>query len=151
MSYMSTLEIKARNSFAITALNNLRHRIQQRADSKFSEENKQLILDSIELNESKELSSKALIYSFHGIPNIEKSSAIQLSDALNESIADLTKRADSRDIKSILSSVRYYLNNSDFESSSDRDAILGLIKKSISYLSSSVNADSSNSLIVYDI
>jgi hypothetical protein len=93
MSHMSLLETHARYSAAISILNRLRHALIGRADS-VKKEDKDILLESLEITESEKLSGKMVLYSFHGFGSHRHAAAIELSDGVQkvlESCAD--KRA----------------------------------------------------------
>lgn len=145
MSYINPVEAKARSAFAITALNNLRHKIEGRPTSKFSDSNKKLLLESIELNESKKLTSKMLIYSFHGIGKLEGSPSIQISEALKEGF----KLEELKDSNSILMTwLKTYLNQDTFESPNAKEKTIKLIKAAINYISQNSQDDVNQDSIV---
>lgn len=142
---MSSLEIKARNSYAIVALNNLRHQLENR-DNDFNEKYKDLILDSIKLiNEEPSLSNEYFSYSIHGLSNVEKSSAIQLSEALENSVTEGALKDNS-----ILTKLKNYIVTENITTDIDKAEIINVCKKAINFLSGRENA-SGNIFITYDI
>jgi len=143
---MSSLEIKARNSYAIVALNNLRHKLENRSNN-FIEKHKLLILDSIKLNRERGLSNEYFSYSIHGLSNIDKSSAIQLSEALGNSIE---KNNDTKQGDEIFNKIKNYMESEYTASETDKVEIINICKKAINYLSGMDNS-SSNIFITYDI
>jgi hypothetical protein len=145
MSYMSSLEIKARNSYAIVALNNLRHNLEYQ-DEDVADRYKQVILDSIKLNEEKGFTPEYFSYSIQGLSNIDKSSAIQLSEALNHSALS---QVEEEEKTSLLKKLKSYLIDHQIEDG-DKAEIISLCKKAINYLSSS-ETRSGNMFIKYDI
>lgn len=86
MSYMNSLEAKARYTVAITVLNSFRRWLIGRDDSDFSDNYAEILLDSIGMNQTKSLTSNMILYSFHGFANDERSAAIELSDALSSAL-----------------------------------------------------------------
>jgi len=138
---MSSLEIKARNSYAISALNNLRHKINDRPND-FSEEHKALILESIKLLEEPTHFNEYFSYSIHGLSNVNKSSAVQLSDAFDKSIpSDLSRPG--------IQSIKEYLTNDDSANINSQD-LVRICNNAINYLSNRENS-SGNIFITYDI
>ena len=94
MSHMSLLETHARYSVAISILNRLRHALIGRADA-VRKEDKEILLESLEITESEKLSGKMVLYSFHGFGSHRHAAAIELSDGVQtvlEGFAD--KRAE---------------------------------------------------------
>src|SRR5258707_5793812 len=93
MSHMSLLETHARYSAAISILNRLRHALIGRAHA-VRKEDKEILLESLEITESEKLSGKMVLYSFHGFGSHRQAAALELSDGVQkvlESFAD--KRA----------------------------------------------------------
>jgi hypothetical protein len=93
MSHMSLLETHARYSAAISILNRLRHALIGRAQV-VRREDKEILLESLEITESEKLSGKMVLYSFHGFGSHRQAAAIELSDGVQkvlDSFAD--KRA----------------------------------------------------------
>ena len=86
MSYMNLLETNARYSVAISILNSFRHWIGDREGADFSQEDKEIFLESIGMNQEEQLSPKMILYSFQGFNNSEHSAAIELSDALSKAL-----------------------------------------------------------------
>jgi len=82
MSSMSLLETNARYSVAISILNSFRHWLQGREEADFNDEDKEIFLESVDMNQSDKLSPKMILYSFQGFSNSEHSAAIELSEAL---------------------------------------------------------------------
>jgi hypothetical protein len=92
---MSLLETHARYSVAISILNRLRHALIGRADAVVRKEDREILLESLEITESERLSGKMVLYSFHGFGSHRHAAAIELSDGVQkvlESFAD--KRAE---------------------------------------------------------
>lgn len=83
MSHMSLLEKTARNASAVSLLNKARHWLQQREEH-LTEEEKSILIEALEMNESKHY-DKMVIYSFQGFGQGVKSTALQISSALNVS------------------------------------------------------------------
>lgn len=81
MSYISSLEIKGRNAYAVDVLNKLRRKLLGRA-SNFGEKDAEVLLESLELNETQNLSSKLIQYSLQNLNNYEESSALELSEII---------------------------------------------------------------------
>ena len=94
MSHMSLLETNARYSVAISILNRLRHCLIGREDV-VRKEDRDILLESLEITESEDLSDKMVLYSFHGFGSHRHAAAIELSDGVKkvlENTAD--KRGD---------------------------------------------------------
>jgi hypothetical protein len=95
MSHMSLLETHARYSVAISILNGLRHWLIGREGAALADEDKRVLLESLEMSESQNLSDKMVLYSFHGLGSHYQAAAIELSDAISKVLEQLD--ADQRD------------------------------------------------------
>jgi hemerythrin-like domain-containing protein len=80
---MSLLETHARYSAAISILNRLRHALIGRALA-VRKEDKEILLESLEITESEKLSGKMVLYSFHGFGSHPHAAAIELSDGVQK-------------------------------------------------------------------
>ena len=85
MSHMSLLETHARYSVAISILNRLRHCLIGRENA-VSKEDKDILLESLEITESEDLSHKMILYSFHGFGSHRHAAAIELSDGVKKAL-----------------------------------------------------------------
>ena len=110
MSYMSNLEIKARNYYAIDVLNKLRHKLIGRSNE-FTEKQAEILLDSLELYENSGLSNKLIKYSFHGMNNYERSSALQLSEIIKSTINSLPSKTKPN---TYIQSLKKYLEQKEY-------------------------------------
>ena len=131
MSYMSNLEIKARNYYAIDVLNKLRHKLIGRSDD-FSDKQAEILLDSIELYENSVFSNRLVRYSFYGMGNYEKSSALQLSEILKSTLNNLAPKVNQNPY---IISLKKYLErkeyNNTFSEDKKNDEILLLVNSAI--------------------
>lgn len=94
MSHMSLLETHARYSVAISILNRLRHCLIGREDV-VRKEDRDILLESLEITESEDLSDKMILYSFHGFGSHRHAAAIELSDGVKKVLEDADdKRVD---------------------------------------------------------
>jgi hypothetical protein len=118
MSYMSLLEIKARNAYAVNILNKLRHRLLGRSN-KFGQEEADVLLDSLELNENPELSSKLIQYSLYGLGDYRKSSALELSEILRSTSQNLSGGQHWK--SDYVMNLKNYLKEKRYESSEQYD------------------------------
>lgn len=89
MSHMSLLETHARYSVAISILNSFRHWLIRREGASLRKEDRELLLESLEISESQNLSDKMVLYSFHGFGSHQHSAAIELSEAVNKVLEQL--------------------------------------------------------------
>jgi hypothetical protein len=87
MSHMSLLETHARYSVAISILNRLRHCLIGREDV-VRKEDRDILLESLEITESQDLSDKMVLYSFHGFGSHQHAAAIELSDGVKKVLED---------------------------------------------------------------
>jgi hypothetical protein len=90
MSHMSLLETHARYSVAISILNRLRHWLIGREDA-VKQEDKETLLESLEISESENLSDKMVLYSFHGIGSHKHAAALELSDGIKKVLEENTR------------------------------------------------------------
>ncbi|MDQ5826817.1 MAG: hypothetical protein M3441_21790 [Chloroflexota bacterium] len=86
MSHKSSLQAHARYSVAISVLNRLRHWLIGREGAGLRKDDQDILLESLELSESRNLSEKMVLYSFQAFGNHEHSAALELSDALNKAL-----------------------------------------------------------------
>lgn len=134
MSYMSSLEIKGRNAYAVNVLNKLRHRLLGK-ELKFEDKDAKIILESLELNEDTKLSPKLIKYSLYGLSNYEESSALELSEII-KSISQNISANDTKTPDSI-KYLRHYLESEDYKNvtpqtnTNEVSAILKLINSAI--------------------
>jgi septum formation inhibitor-activating ATPase MinD len=94
MSYMSLFEQSARNSAAISLLNKMRHCFQDRQTDALSHEEKQAVIDALDILESNQL-EQVVIHSFQGFGSGLRSSVLPLSMALftaSKGDTDLTSK-----------------------------------------------------------
>jgi hypothetical protein len=147
MSYMSPLEMKARKSYAISALNRLRHKINERPNANFSENFRNALIESIEINTASELTSKMLLYSFHGMSNIQNTSAIQIADALKDSLLEMRHPNPT----SFFILLRQYISGENESILEDRALLNRILISTINKLSVDAPADSLSNLYTYDI
>ena len=82
MSYMSLLEKSARNTAAASLLNKMRHWLQGRQADGLSSDERQVLLESLDLLESKQF-VQMIIHSFRGIENPLNASVLSISMALH--------------------------------------------------------------------
>ena len=134
MSYMNLLETNARYSVAISILNSFRHWLGDREGADFSEEDKEIFLESVDMNQEEKLSPKMILYSFQGFSNSEHSAAIELSDALSKALEktfDDDKQEEGLDrLKSILTS-----KDKSSIDPNDKDSIMKLILNTMQIIS----------------
>lgn len=84
MSHKSLLETHARYSVAISILNSVRHWLIGREGASLRQEDRDVLLESLDISESPTLSDKMVLYSFHGFGSHQHSAAIELSEAVNK-------------------------------------------------------------------
>jgi hypothetical protein len=144
MSYMSSLESKARNAYAIEILNKLRHKLTGRS-SEFNSVHANVLLDSLELNEGGKLSSKYIQFGLYGLNNYQEASALELSELIKSTSVKLsTKDGDNK----YLAVLKDYLTNKKYESSElilndkENELILDLINSAIDNLYSASISES---------
>jgi hypothetical protein len=91
---MSLLEAHARYSVAISILNRLRHWLIGREEA-VRKEDKAILLESLEISESEDLSDKMVLYSFHGFGSHQHAAAIEISDGVQKVLEEnAAKRRD---------------------------------------------------------
>ena len=149
MSYMSSLELKARNFSAIDILNKLRQKMLERKDS-FEDKHANILLESLELNEPSH-SNKVLQYSLYGLNNnIEESSALELSSVIKNT-ADLISD-DIKNSEYYLSIFKTYLTEKKYlkpKDFSETEEVLKLINSSIDNIYSKTITNSGTKPISY--
>lgn len=147
MSYTNPIESSARKAIAITALNNLRHEIEGRKDKKFTDSNRTLILESISLNESDKLTSKHLIYNFHGVGGLDASPSIQILEAFKENY-----NGTANEVTPIMILLKNYLSNGAFDSDDAKKEVVKFLEDSINHISANKEDEEANdSLIKMDL
>ena len=131
---MSLLEKNARYAVAISILNSFRHWLIGRAMD-FNKEDKEIFLESIDMNQDEKLSSKMILYSFRGFSNNEHSAAIELSDALHDALKITFDKTDERE--DYLSKLKIMLEsmNKNEIGEADRDSIVKLIMNTMQVIS----------------
>ncbi len=134
MSYMNLLETNARYSVAISILNSFRHWLEDREGTDFSEEDKEIFLESVDMNQEEKLSPKMILYSFQGFSNNEHSAAIELSDALSKA---LKKTCEDEKQEECLESLKNILKSEDKSSidPTDKDSIMKLVLNTMQIIS----------------
>ena len=134
MSYMNLLETNARYSVAISILNSFRHWLGDREGTDFSKEDKEIFLESVDMNQEEKLSPKMILYSFQGFSNSEHSAAIELSDALSKA---LKKTCEDDKQEECLENLKSLLKTEDKNSidPTDKDSIMKLILNTMQIIS----------------
>jgi hypothetical protein len=134
MSYMSSLEIKGRNAYAVNVLNKLRHKLLGR-EITFDDKDAKIILSSLELTENPKLSPNLIKYSLYGLSTYEESSALELSEIIKNTSDNITDK----DLKSpdYIKHLRHYLESKEYSQDIKKtqkeeiSAILKLINSAI--------------------
>lgn len=149
MSHMSLLQAHARYSVAISVLNRLRHWLIGRKSAGLREEDKDILMESLEISESKNLSEKMVLYSFQAFGSHEHSAALELSDALNKAV-DLIgedKRA------SALDAFKKALNSESLESleQAEKEMAIELVTKTMYVIDSQEDANPRSPLAPKDL
>jgi hypothetical protein len=111
MSHMSLLETHARYSVAISILNKLRHWLIRRDGAVLGEEDKSILLESLEMSESQNLSDKMVLYSFHGFGSHHVAAAIELSEA----ITNVLEQVDQEKRGAYLEALKEAIESDDIE------------------------------------
>lgn len=134
MSYMNLLETNARYSVAISILNSFRHWLGDREGTDFSKEDKEIFLESVDMNQAEKLSPKMILYSFQGFSNSEHSAAIELSEALSKA---LKKTCEDGKQEECLENLKSLLKAEDKNSidPTDKDSIMKLILNTMQIIS----------------
>jgi hypothetical protein len=146
---MSSLETNARYSIAMSILNNFRHWLTQREGVVLHDENLKVLQKSIDINQTPNLSSEIILYSFQGFGNNENSAALELSDALSKVL-----RADEDGKQSeCLDAFKRVLESKDINviQDSEKDCILKLITDAMYIISSQTEQKSENFFIKKDL
>ena len=120
MSTMSLLETNARYSIAISILNSFRHWLGDRNEADFTSEDKEIFLESVDMNQSNKLSPKMILYSFQGFTNSEHSAAIELSEALSEALKVTFDTNDQENYLKRLKDVLESMDKSSIDSNEKR-------------------------------
>ena len=122
MSHMSLLETHARYSVAISILNKLRHWLIGRNGAPLGEEDKNILLESLEMSESQNLSDKMVLYSFHGFGSHQDAAAIELSDA----ITNVLEQVDQNKRRTYLDALRKALESEDIDALDPAETALAI-------------------------
>lgn len=129
MSHTSLLQSHARYSVAISVLNRLRHWLIGRKGASLRKEDQDILMESLEISESKSLSEKMVLYSFQAFGSHENSAALELSDALNKALEVIgSDRAAAAS-----NSFRKALESSDLESldRAEKELAIELVTKTM--------------------
>ncbi|WP_420266139.1 hypothetical protein [Candidatus Magnetominusculus dajiuhuensis] len=142
---MSLIESNARNAVAMLVLNKLRHKLLKREGASVAEPEIALIDKSIEIYQSTTLTKDMIIYSFYSVGNIAKSSALELSDAIDTALNSLAAmKKDKVDFINSLKNVLDCLRSDQPVTEKDKELSLDLIRHAMYTISSgdSANKDS---------
>ncbi|MCG6552047.1 MAG: hypothetical protein L7F77_06945 [Candidatus Magnetominusculus sp. LBB02] len=146
---MSLIESGARNTVAMSALNKLRHKLQNREGVNMTSADYTLINKSIEICQSDRLTKDMIIYSFYSVGNITESSALELSDAIETAHNNLRVDNSDADFINSLKKVIDCLQLNEPITDGDKELSLKLIRYAMHTISTSESA--SKDLIINPI
>jgi hypothetical protein len=144
---MSLLETQARYSVAISILNRLRHWLIGREDA-VREEDKEILLESLEISESENLSDKMLLYSFHGFGSHKHAAALELSDGIKKVIEETT-----RNRRDYLEALKKAIESQDIRdlNEDDKSLVTELVTKAMFIIDSQEDAGNQSGFIPRDL
>lgn len=125
MSYSNVLETNARYAVAVSVLNNFRQWLMGRENVRLLDENLEIFRESIDINQSPQLSGKMILYSFQGLGNDEHSAALNLSDALTKALTFI----DDNEKEYFLNTLKRILEekNANLVEPQDKERLLELV------------------------
>lgn len=135
MSYMSLLEKYARNTTAASLLNKMRHWLQERQVEGLSDEERQILIKSLDMVESKKF-DQMVIYSLRGINSPLRASILPISCAFNIASKQLTKNSQLQKLRELLNS------NQLPKEKGERESFIKLLDQAIQIISNSDMAPS---------
>jgi hypothetical protein len=148
MSHMSILETQARYSVAISILNRLRHCLIGREDV-VRKEDRDILLESLEITESQDLSDKMVLYSFHGFGSHRHAAAIELSDGVKK----VLENTDDKRRVDYLNALKKALESDDCRALGEKEKSLAaeLVKKVMYVIDSQEDMSNQNIFFPRDL
>lgn len=136
MSSINLLEMNARYAVAISLLNKFRHWLQGREGAKFLDSDKDIFLESINMNQEDKLSPNVILYSFRGFGKNEHSAAIELSGAISQAI-NKTFNSDSQKAQTSIEKLKNILETKNFNSitEEEKEDVLKLVTGTMQVIS----------------
>jgi len=132
MSYMSLFEKNVEYSNAISILNEYRHYLKDSHRYKFTNNDKEILLESLKLNNRNRF-HELVFYNLRLFADVEKSAAIELSNAINNSLNKKFKDDERR--KEYFEYIRNSLKPKSSLENSKKGVIEDLIIESIKFIS----------------
>jgi hypothetical protein len=132
---------------AISILNRLRHWLIGREDA-VREEDKEILLESLEISESENLSDKMLLYSFHGFGSHKHAAALELSDGIKKVIEETT-----RNRRDYLEALKKAIESQDIRdlNEDDKSLVTELVTKAMFIIDSQEDAGNQSGFIPRDL
>ena len=132
MSYMSLFEKNVEYSNAISILNEYRHYLKDSHRYKFTNNDKEILLESLKLNNRNRF-YELVFYNLRLFADVEKSAAIELSNAINNSLNKKFKDDERR--KEYFEYIKNSLKPKNSLENSKKNMIEDLIIESIKFIS----------------